>query len=293
MREAPLDPHWVRRSFDRASATYDGAAVLQTEVRGVLLERLGLTSLKPRVVLDAGAGTGKGSLALKRRYPDAQVLALDFSPGMLRIARRRQPWLRRRFLRVCADAARLPLADQSVDLVFANFLLPWCDPDAVFGEFRRVLAPRGLLSFSSLGPDTLKELRTAWATVDPHPRVHMFLDMHDVGDALVRAGFAAPVLDVDRFTLQYPEVGDLRRDLRAMGSRSAAADRPRGLTGPRKLAAMYAAYEPHRREGRLPATFEVVYGHAWAPKASPRKANDDLHVPLEDMKNQLRQRRGG
>ena len=163
----------------------------------------------------------------------------------------------RPFALLCADATRLPLADASVDLVFSNLLLPWCDPDALFAELRRVLAPRGLLTLTGLGPDTLKELRAAWAAVDGHVRVAEFIDMHDLGDALVRAGFAAPVLDVERYTLRYTDVRGLAADLKATGARNGAAGRLKGLTSPRKFAAMQSAYEAHRSEGRLPATCEV------------------------------------
>ncbi len=285
-----LDSAWVRRSFDRASTTYDAAAVLQREVRGHLLERLDLTRLAPGHILDAGAGTGHASRALKRRYPKALVLAVDSALGMLRAAASQQPWFRP-FARVCADAERLPLRDGSVDLVFSNFLLPWTDPDAVFAEFRRVLSPRGLLSFTSLGPDTLRELRTAWGEVDSHTHVIQFIDMHDLGDALVRAGFAAPVLDVERYTLSYTDVRGLADDLKAMGARNAAAGRLKGLTGPRKFAAMQAAYEVHRRDGRLPATYEVVFGQAWAPASPAHRAGPEDTVSLDDMKRQLKTRR--
>jgi malonyl-CoA O-methyltransferase len=285
-----LDSAWVRRSFDRAATTYDAAAVLQREVRSHLLGRLDLTTLAPGRILDAGAGTGHASRALKRRYPKAFVLAVDSAPGMLRVAASQESWFRP-FARVCADAARLPLQEGSVDLVFSNFMLPWTDPDAVFTEFRRVLAPRGLLTFTSLGPDTLRELRTAWAEVDSHTRVIQFIDMHDLGDALVRAGFAAPVLDVERYTLSYAEVRGLAADLKAMGARNGAAGRLKGLTGPRKFAAMQAAYEIHRRDGRLPATYEVVFGQAWAPASPARRVDSGDRVSLEDMKRQLQTRR--
>jgi malonyl-CoA O-methyltransferase len=182
------------------------------------------------------------------------------------------------------------LAEGSVDLILSNFLLPWIDPDAVFSEFRRVLAPRGLLSFTSLGPDTLRELRSAWAQVDSSSRVHPFIDMHDLGDALVRAGFAAPVLDVERYTLTYTDVSRLAADLRAVGARNAASDRPKGLTGPRKFAAMQSAYEIHRRDGRLPATYEVVFGQAWAP-AAPQRIRGEDRIALSDMQRQLQTRR--
>lgn len=286
-----LEPQWVRRSFDRAAKTYDAAAVLHTEVRENLLQRLQLTTLEPRVVLDAGAGTGHASRSLKRRYPKARVIALDSSRKMLLEAKRQQSWLRP-FDRVCADAELVPLADGSVDLIVSNLMLQWCNPDAVFAEFRRVLAPHGLLSFSAFGPDTLRELRAAWKQVDSHSHVHQFIDMHDLGDALVRGGFAAPVLDVERFTLQYLDVRKVAADLKATGAHNATAGRAKGLTGARKFAAMQAAYESFRQDGRLPATFEVVFAHAWVPAQSARRDHKDgASVSLEEIKRELRARR--
>jgi len=282
----------MRRSFDRAAATYDAAAVLQSDVRRSLLERLDLTQLEPRVVLDVGAATGQGARALKRRYPRAQVIAVDSSAGMLRVAARRRGWFRP-FGLLCADATRLPFADASVDVAFSNLLLPWCDPDALFAELRRVLAPRGLLTLTGLGPDTLKELRAAWAAVDGHVRVGEFLDMHDVGDGLVRAGFAAPVLDVERYTLRYSDVHALAADLKATGARNGAAARLKGFTSPRKFAAMQRAYEAHREEGRLPATCEVVFAQAWAPLETRTRARSAQGVSLESLREQLAARRGG
>jgi malonyl-CoA O-methyltransferase len=287
-----LEPRWVRRSFDRAAKTYDAAAVLHTEVRDNLLQRLQLTTLNPRVVLDAGAGTGHASRALKRRYPKALIVALDLSAKMLQEAKRQQSWLRP-FGRVCADAELLPLADGSIDLIVSNLLLQWCNPDAVFAEFRRVLAPHGLLSFSAFGPDTLHELRAAWKQADSHSHVHQFIDMHDLGDALVRGGFAAPVLDVERFTLRYLDVRKVAADLKATGAHNATAGRAKGLTGSRKFAAMQAAYENFRQDGRLPATYEVVFAHAWVPEQSARRGSADAaSVSLEEIKRELRARRG-
>lgn len=284
-----LESREVRRSFNRAAKTYDAAAVLHAEVRENLLQRLQLVTLVPDVVLDSGAGTGHASRALKRRYPKALVVALDLSDEMLRLAARQQSWLRP-FRRVCADAQHLPLREASVDLIVSNLMLQWCDPDAVFTEFRRVLKPGGLLSFSAFGPDTLRELRSAWRSVDAHSHVHQFIDMHDLGDALVRNGFAAPVLDVERFTLQYLEVRKVAADLKATGAHNLSAGRHRGLTGPRKFAAMQAEYEQFRREGRLPATYEVVFAHAWAP-AHARRSPEPTSVSLEEIKQELRARR--
>ena len=291
MEEFVLDTRSVRRSFDRAAAGYDSAAVLQAQVRGELLERLHLMSISPGVVLDAGAATGHASRALKGRYPGARVIALDASLQMLLLAARQRGWLRR-FSRVCADAQCLPLANGSVDLIVSSLMLHWCDPDDALSEFRRVLAPRGLLCFSTYGPDTLCELRSAWAQVEAAPHVHAFLDMHDVGDAMVRAGFVSPVLDVERYTLSYTDCRKVAADLRATGACNAARARHKGLSSPRKFAAMQAAYEKFRQDGRLPATYEVVFAHAWAPAPEERRRPQTAEVSLEEIKRQLKLQRG-
>jgi malonyl-CoA O-methyltransferase len=283
-----LEGRRIRASFDGAAAGYDAVAVVQAEVRARLLERLELFRLAPRRILDAGCGTGHGARALLRHYRGAELVALDLAPGMLAQSRSRKPWLRR-LDPVCADAAAVPLADSTVDLVFSNLMLQWCnEPDAVFTEFRRVLRPGGLLLFTTFGPDTLKELRAAWSAADGHTHVSRFVDMHDLGDALVRAGLAEPVMDVEHLTLTYADLRSLMRDLKAMGARNATAGRNRGLTGRRRLAVAEAHYESLRRDGRLPATWEVVYGHAWAPAPTPatdRGPDRDgtATVPLADI----------
>ncbi len=276
-----LDARRVGASFDAAAGDYDAVAVLQAEVRERLLDRLELFRIQPRRILDAGCGTGRGAGALLRKYRGAELVALDLAPGMLRAARRQRPWLRR-LDAVCADAAALPLADASVDLVFSNLMLQWCnEPDRVFAEFRRVLRPGGLVLFTSFGPDTLKELRAAWGRADGHTHVSRFIDMHDLGDALLRAGLGEPVMDMEHLTLTYADVRSLMGDLKTMGARNATAGRSRGLTGRRRLAAVEAHYEALRHEGRLPATWEVVYGHAWAgaPRAG-KPPGGEVAVPL-------------
>jgi malonyl-CoA O-methyltransferase len=258
-----LDRARVRASFERASASYDSAAGLQARVSAELLERLTLFKLEPRVVLDLGAGTGRVTRELARRYPRAQVLALDLSPGMLREARRHQS-LWRRFARVCGDALRLPLRDASVELVFSNLMLQWCEPlDAALAEVRRVLSPGGFFAFSTFATDTLRELREAWAQADGYNHVNHFPDIHEVGDALVRAGLSEPVLDVDRIVTSHADVLALMRELKAIGAHNVTAGRSRALTGRARFARMQAAYEAQRRGARLPATWEVVFGASW------------------------------
>ena len=288
--EFRIDGQEVRRSFGRAAHDYDAAAVLQARVRKELLDRLDLVRLQPEAVLDLGAGTGHAAIELKRRYRSSQVVALDLAEGMLQEAGRRQTLLRR-FRRVCADAVALPLREGSVDLVFSNLMLQWCnEPHRVFEECRRVLRPNGLLSFTTFGPDTLAELRRAWSAADGRTHVNRFIDMHDLGDALLRSGFAEPVMDVERYTLTYTDVRDLMRDLKAVGAHNANAGRPRGLTGKGALARMVEAYESFRRDGLLPASYEVVFGHAWVPSGgrSGRRAQGEVGVPIERIGRRTR-----
>jgi malonyl-CoA O-methyltransferase len=268
-----LDRPRLRASFDRASGSYEAAAALQARVAAELLERLDTFDFAPRVVLDLGSGTGRVTRELKRRYPRALVIALDVAPGMLREARRNQGLLRR-FVRLCADAQQLPLSDASVDLVFSSLMLQWCEPlELTFAEVRRVLRPAGFFAFSTFGPDTLSELRAAWAEVDGHTHVNRFTDVHEVGDALARTGLSEPVLDVDRIELAYPDVLGLMRDLKAIGAHNATSGRPRALAGRARLTRLAKAYEAFRRGDRLPATYEVIYGASWgAPERAPAAA---------------------
>lgn len=268
-----LDRGRLRAAFDRASAGYEAAADLQARVSAELLERLTAFDFAPRVVLDLGAGTGRVTRELKRRYPRALVIALDLSPGMLREARRHQG-LWRRFARVCGDALRLPLAGSSVDLVFSSLVLQWCEPlGQALAEVRRVLKPSGFFAFSTFGPDTLKELRAAWARADGFSHVNRFLDMHDVGDAIAHSGLAEPVLDVERVELGYPDTLSLMRDLKAIGAHNVTAGRPRTLLGKARLRRMTDAYEAFRRRGALPATYEVIYGASWGAAGAPAAAS--------------------
>ena len=289
-----LEPAAVVRAFDGASRSYETAAHLQQQVRDELLSRLDLLRERPQRVLDLGAGTGLGTLRLKQAFPRAQVLALDAAPAMLAQVRRRSwPW--RRLHTLCADARQIPLADASVDLVFSSLMLQWCQPpDRVLAEALRVLRPGGLLLLSSFGPDTLRELREAWASVDDRVHVNRFVDMHDLGAALQRAGAVEPVLDVDRLQLQYPDALALMRELKAIGAHNVNAGRSRGLTGRRGWQQMLQAYEALRTPQGLPATWEVVYGVAWAPAAAARRGptvSGESVVSVDAFAAGLRQKR--
>lgn len=291
--DSPLDKRSLRSSFERAAAGYDEVAVLQRAIADRMLERLDVVKLVPASVLDIGSGTGYVTRALMHRYPRARMHAVDLAHAMVRQARARTR-LRRWLARtpgafVCADLERLPFAAASFDMIVSNLTLQWCDPVAVFAECRRALRPGGLFMFTTFGPDTLTELRAAWHAVDERPHVHGFLDMHDIGDLLVRAGFAEPVMDVERFTLTYADVLDVLRDLKRLGAHNAAHGRARGLTGKTSFMRFKQAYEAMRVDGRIPATYEAVYGLAWAPETAPQRAVDGaVEVPLADIRRQSR-----
>ncbi|MBU3735908.1 MAG: malonyl-ACP O-methyltransferase BioC [Methylobacterium sp.] len=266
--EYTLDKLRVRAAFDRAAEGYDAAAVMQQEVRQRMLERLDYIRITPQRILDAGAGTGHAAAALAARFTGSRVVQLDLALRMLQVSRIRRPWWRRLFgdsqAYVGADIEHLPLADAGFDFYWSNLAIQWCnDPDQMFREAARVLKPGGLLMFSTLGPDTLKELRVASAADPGSVHVSRFIDMHDIGDALVRAGFSAPVMDVEHIVLTYEDVFGVMRDLKSIGAHNATQGRRRGLEGKRFLQQLSERYEQFRRDGRLPATFEVVYGHAW------------------------------
>ena len=283
-----VDARAVRRAFGRAATTYDAAAVLQREVGARMMQRLDVVKLVPHAILDAGCGTGEAVGELSARYPGARVIGLDAALPMVNAARmraRRGNSLLRRLLSplrakadmaapqfVCADVNALPLEGVAFDMVWSNLTLQWLnDLPRVFAEFRRTLKVGGLLTFTTLGPDTLKELRGAFARADGHTHVNRFVDMHDLGDMLVQSGFADPVMGMEQMTLTYADPRALLAELKAIGATNATRGRPRGLMGKARWQRMLAALERMRRDGRIPATFEVIYGHAWKgePKRTP------------------------
>jgi malonyl-CoA O-methyltransferase len=288
---AGLDARHVRRAFGRAAETYEAHAVLQAEVAARLAERLDDVAIEPVRVLDAGSGPGAGSAALRARYPSATVVALDLALPMLRAAAHRcgEPAA---FARVCGDLQALPFADASFDVVWSNLCVQWCDdPGLALAECARVLRPGGVLLLTTFGPGTLHELRDAFAAADADPHVSRFVDMHDLGDALLTTGFRDPVLERDDFTLTYRDVYALMRELRSIGATNADVRRARTLTGKRHLARVAAAYETFRRAGVLPATYEVVYARAFAPlPGQPRRTpqGDIASFPVERLRGTRR-----
>ncbi|WP_312772421.1 malonyl-ACP O-methyltransferase BioC [Pseudoxanthomonas mexicana] len=289
-----FDQRHIRRAFSRSAAGYDAAAALQHEVEKRLLESLDYFALRqgqdaadPKVVLDVGCGPAHAAAAMRKRWPKAQVVALDLALPMLREAKKQAGWWKP-FQRVCADLRALPVAEASVDVLFCNLSLQWVDDlPAAFAGFRRVLKPGGLLVCSTFGPETLQELRDAFAQADDAPHVSPFHAIAQFGDALMLAGFRDPVLDRDRFTLTYDDLPALMRELRAMGATNALHHRRHTLTGRARFAAAAAAYEPLRRaDGKLPSTWDVIYAHAWSPPAGApirEQGGDIAAVPLSKI----------
>lgn len=282
------DKKRIRQHFGARAECYESSAILQREVCTRMLDRLDWVKFVPETVLDVGAGTGWGVEGLFEKYSSAKVLAMDLSLPMLQQARKKSRWFRKPGL-ICGDAEALPLAEQSIDLIFSSLMLQWCDPQTTFKEFLRVLKPGGLLMFATFGPDTLKELRHCWAQLDQAQHVNSFVDMHDLGDSLLHSGFAEPVMDMDMMQLTYQDARTVMTDLKSIGANTPMHDQYRGLLTPRKLQRVLNAYEVFRQQDVLPASFEVIYGHAWKPvsaaktRQSTRAAVNEYRVSLDSL----------
>ncbi len=286
----------VRRQFDRIARRMSAHDAVLREIERRLLERLDLVRLAPALIVDVGCGAGHSAAPLSARYPEAGWVGVDLSAAMLtggatgaRSRRRWLPWSRGPLqARALADAGCLPLPDDAADLVYSNLMLHWHPaPHTLFPEFIRVLRSDGLLLFSCFGPDTLHELRAACLQALPQAMPMPFVDMHDFGDMLVAAGFATPVMDVERLTLTYPSARALLAEVRALG-RNPRDDRAPHLPSGRAAAALVDALDAQRdAAGRIALTFEVVYGHAWKPQ--PRRPGE-TRIALDDVRARLRQR---
>jgi malonyl-CoA O-methyltransferase len=285
-----LDVAAARRGFGRAAASVAGADALAREIARRMAERLAFMRITPGRILDLGCGAGADLPMLESRYQQASIIGLDSAPALLvrraasGLGRLKSLFSKNRHAQVCADQGAQPFASGAFDMVWSNLALAWTShPQQAFAELARVLKPGGLLMFSTYGPDTLRELRAAFATVDSAPHVHPFIDMHDLGDMLAGGGFATPVMDMEVVTLTYDSVDGLFADLRATGQTNAARDRRRALLGHRAAGRLRSAYEATRRDGRLPATFEIIYGHAW--RGEPRVTPDGRSIIKFDRRH--------
>ena len=271
-----FDQQRVRQAFDKAVDSYDEAALLQKEVCKRLLEKLDVVRLSPEWILDAGTGTGEAVKPLQKKYKKAELVLFDLSEAMLQKSVK-QGALFRKPHQVCGNIESLPFADQTFDLLFSSLAMQWCnDLGAALVEFKRVLKPGALLQFATFGPDTLKELRASWKKVDEAVHVNSFIDMHDIGDALLQAGFAEPVMESEMIIVHYRDVDTLMQDLRDIGANVTANGHRRGLLTRNMLMQMREAYETYRQGDVLPATYEIVYGHAWVSNGVAKHKNIEV-----------------
>lgn len=280
-----IDRKITRKNFEKAASTYDAAAVLQQEVARRLFERLDYIKIQPELSLDLGCGTGQLTEALLKQYPKSNVLALDLAKNMVAKSKKRGGWLRKA-MGVCADVNQLPIKNNSVDLLISSLMLQWCDDlPTVFQGLANTMKSGGLLLFTTFGPDTLKELRQSWQEVDEFPHSSTYTDMHDIGDMLMQAGFSQPVMDMEIITMTYSTVNHLMRDLKQIGATNTAKQRRKTLTGKHRIKAFEKSYEKFKQaDGLYPATYEVIYGHAWVADARVQKpVGVETYIPIKSI----------
>lgn len=308
MNNIELDKKAIQDGFNRAAHSYDQAACLQREVAERLLERLAVIKYRPKTILDLGIGTGECSLKLAQMYPEAKIIGLDLAYEMVEFAKHKLGLAQQKsglFQRIkshlsgeqkgsqcdfiCADAESLPLQDNSIDLIFSSLTIQWCeDLQSLFQEFNRVLSPDGFILFSTFGIDTLKELKKSWAAVDDYGHVNEFSDLHDIGDQMLAGGFRDPVVDAEFIVVEYNKVIQLLKDLKAIGAQNHLYARPKGLMTKTKLNQMLSNYESFvLGNGKYPATYEVVYGHAWGRDLSLSNPANKLSVEKSIQMEQL------
>lgn len=275
----------ISNAFHQCAAGYEAAAVAQRAIGSQLFERLSYLKIEPRYVLDLGCGTGLLTKQLKKRYPNAMVVGIDFAEAMVSKAKAQQGWRSHpKWLR--ADMHALPFANGVFDLVFSNQTFHWSvDYPALIREVNRVMNPGGCLMFSTVGPDTFKELRSE---DEPYAHANEFLDMHDVGDILLAEQFLDPVVDMEQLVLRYKSWPDLLRSLQKQGVRNINSKRNLGLTGKQHWAEFKAMVEQRRTpEGKYPLTYEVLYGHAWKGKPRQTTQGTETSIPVSVLKESL------
>lgn len=291
---APIDLARVRDLF-AVPERIEGSAFLRREIAERMRDKLALVKIDATRVFDLGCGQGDDIPHLQQRFPEAAVIGLDASAGMLGrgLAQRAnaslgvatflqrllpQEWSgKSRTSMICGDFAHLPCATSSVDVIWSNLALHWHPlPDLVLAEWRRALRVGGLCMFSCFGPDTMLELRRVFAEVDQDPHILPFVDMHDFGDMSVHAGLATPVMDMEKITIRYAKVEQLLSDVRAFGG-NPLMNRKKGLFGKSAYAKLLTLLERNRAEdGRIPLTFEVIYGHAFKPQATKLASGESI-----------------
>lgn len=275
----------ISKAFNQRAAEYELVAKVQQEVGSRLLERLQYLKIAPQRILDLGCGPGFFSRELTRMYPKAQIVGLDLAQVMLQQARKKQGWLRKWPL-VAADMMTMPFATGVFDLVFANQVIHWGNPLAqIFRELNRVMKANGCLMFTTLGPDTFKELKNAWSAVNHYAHVNEFPDMHDVGDCLMAEHFLEPVMDMELLTVHYESLPKLLKSLKTQGVKNINSARNQGLTGKASWKQFEQNYASMQTEtGKYPLTYEVVYGHAWKGEQRKTERGVETMIPVSQIR---------
>jgi len=275
----------VRAAFEKAAFQYDEYSILQRTIADRLDESLEQIKINPKTILDLGSGTGYGAQILHKRFRNSHIYQIDLSENMLKVSKKKSPVFFSKDHFVCADIKKLPFKKKYFDLVVSGLTLQWCNNlDDVFGEVKYLLKDNGVFLFSSFGPDSLKELRDCWSSVDDYVHVNAFVDMHDIADALMRAGFVSPILNMEEIILTYNECPQLMRELKYIGAHNINNGRRKTLTGKKRLGKVFQCYESYRVNSVLPATYEVIYGHAWQ-SADIKK---EQAITLDDFKKQVK-----
>ncbi|MAX28284.1 MAG: malonyl-[acyl-carrier protein] O-methyltransferase BioC [Thiotrichales bacterium] len=283
---ASLDKKSTMASFNRAAGSYDAHDFLQREVGSRVLQQLEMLVVDPQRIADLGAGTGRFSRLLGRKFKKSKIYLIDFAIKMLSKARhnkRIKLFSRERY--ICGDIEALPIADGQIDLAFTSLALQWSQQlELSIAEIRRILSPGGLFLFATLGPDTLHELRSSFDSISSTSHVNEFLDMHEVGDILSAQGFSDPVLTTERIIVEYEDVMKLMRDLKGIGASNVSGGGQKTLMGKERLAGMIKAYDAFRCDSKIPATYEVIIGHAWALDRTQQNGNAEHTFPLSRLK---------
>ena len=275
----------LRAAFENAAFQYDKYSILQRTIADRLDESLEQIKINPITILDLGSGTGYGSQILHKRFRNSYIYQIDLSENMLKVSKKKSPAFFSKDHFVCADINKPPFKEKYFDLIFSNLTLQWCDNlDLVFNEVKYLLKDKGVFLFSSFGPDSLKELRECWASVDDYVHINAFVDMHDVADALMRVGLMSPILNMENITLTYNDCRQLMKELKYIGAHNINNGRRKTLTGKKRLEKVFQRYESYRVNGVLPATYEVIYGHAWQSAAIKK----EQAITLDDFKKQVK-----
>ncbi|WP_058440135.1 malonyl-ACP O-methyltransferase BioC [Legionella brunensis] len=275
----------ICNTFNKHATEYEQAAKIQNEIGQRLFERLDYLKINPRYILDLGCGPGLFTLQLKKKYPDAEIIGLDIAKNMLIEAKKKQGWWRNKWSLINGDMTSLPFATGTFDLIFANQTIHWTQPlSQVIRELNRVMNNQGCLMFSTLGPDTFKELKQAWLAADNYAHTNEFSDMHDVGDCLLKERFLDPVVDMELLTVHYDNLKKLLTNLKAQGVRNINQKRNEGLTGKHSWQIFEEAYQVLRTKGgKYPLTYEVVYGHAWKGEQHLVDGGTESFIPISQI----------